>query len=242
MTARLLLRVPDGPPQADDEHCEERSTQWVVLVHGLFASRRSMRKLQSHLADMGYQTLNWGYPTLLQTTDRNVARLAAVIERLQLDPRVSAIHFVTHSMGGILVRGALHLHHPGKVQRIVMLAPPNRGSRLTRLPMGTVGKLLPCINDLQESPACLPQRLVMCPRVEVGVIAAERDVVVSLAATHFDGQREHCTVDSNHFRLPTHALAIRRAGAFIAAGSFANAGTEGGSASATAKLERRRAM
>ncbi len=193
---------------------------WVVLLHGLFASRRSMRKLERSLGGLGFQVMNWGYRTLWHTTEHHVQHLLTTLRRLQDDPAVNSIHFVTHSMGGILVRAALNLGRLDKVQRVVMLAPPNSGSSLTRISSRPIAWCVPTIADLSESPDSLANRLPSCEHVEVGIIAALKDFVVPVANTVLHNQRDHCVVPTTHHRLPGHELAIQQAIRFLQSGRF----------------------
>ncbi len=199
---------------------------WVVLLHGLFASCHSMRKLENRITEVGYAVLNWGYPTWLRSTEQNVRRLLPQLEILQNDPSVRTINFVTHSMGGILARCALHLGGDAKVKRLVMLAPPNRGSHLTRISLGPFAWCLPAIADLSEAPSSLPNRLEVASQesmsqVEIGVIAAASDFIVPIANTKLSNQRDHCVLRTSHFRLPNHEMAVRYVLSFLQSGTFA---------------------
>ena len=196
-------------------------TDWVVLLHGLFATSRSMRKLELRLSDAGYEVLNWSYPTFLRTTDHHVHRLIERLKPLENDPCVQSINFVTHSMGGILVRCALHLVALSKVKRVVMLAPPNRGSHLTRISLGPFAWCVPAISDLSESPDSLPNRLRVPTEIEFGVIAASHDVVVRVANTALPNQKDHCTLPATHFRLPQYEATIQKVTSFLKTGYFA---------------------
>lgn len=194
---------------------------WVLLLHGLFASKRSMRKLESRIQSAGYVVFNWGYATWLRTTEHHVRRLVPLLVALQANPRVRSINFVTHSMGGILVRSALQVGSVAKVKRVVMLAPPNRGSHLTRISLGPFAWCVPAIADLSEAPNSLPNRLQVAKQVEIGVIAASRDFVVPVGNTALPTQRDHCVLDTSHFKLPSHEPAIRHVLSFLQTGQFA---------------------
>ncbi len=205
--------------------CEESrddgdSQKWVILLHGLFATQHSMRRMQQRLQQCDFQVINWSYATLWHSTTGHAQRLRKTLDALQAKPEVRSIHFVTHSMGGILARAALHYGSADKVQRMVMLAPPNRGSKLTRFSPGALSWCIPAINDLIESPDSLPSRLPMASHIQVGIIAAAHDLVVSLESTNLPNQQEHCVVPTNHFRLPTDRSVMEKVVHFLEHGQF----------------------
>jgi len=123
----------------------------VVLLHGLNRTRCSMARLEAALAARGRRVVNLGYPSAAHGVKALAALLLDRLQRCCEADLARGLDFVTHSLGGILVR-ALAARVPAlPIRRVVMLAPPNRGSELAdvlrdsaayRLLTGPVGQQL----------------------------------------------------------------------------------------------------
>ncbi len=122
----------------------------VVLVHGLGRTPASMAVLAARLADAGYRVVNFGYPSRAEPIEDLVARLESELERCCANG-LDEVHFVTHSMGGLLVRSYLSGDRAPHGGRVVMLSPPNQGSEIVdafadspglRLLLGPAGEQL----------------------------------------------------------------------------------------------------
>jgi pimeloyl-ACP methyl ester carboxylesterase len=179
----------DGAPLRDDV---------VVLVHGLAAGPLIMQSLARALASCCSQVKNWGYSSLWSPIQGHGRELAALMRRLDVDGPHDRVHLVAHSMGGIIARLALSEYLPQRFGRLVMIAPPNRGSRVAAQLAPYLGRICPPLlqlTDASESFVCsLPQPAV----AELGVIAAQTDFLVHEPSTRLGCECDHITLPGLH--------------------------------------------
>jgi len=208
----------------------------VVLLHGISRTRRSFRKMQAAIEAAGFATLNVGYPSRHHALEALAADIHPAIARFT-GSLEGHLHFVGHSMGGLLIRVYIATHRPKRLGRVVMLGTPNGGSEvadrlksvsLYRAWFGPAGQQLVTRRDAATE-AALP--LVDYP---VGVIAGNRSVDpissvflpkphdgrVSVENTKLDGMADHLIIGTSHPWLPMNGLAIEQTIAFLRNGKF----------------------
>ena len=195
------------------------SREAVILVHGHGAHPVLLEPLRRALERQGFRTLNWHYRSLWGSIETHAAQLAAKAKELDDDTSVERLHFVGHSMGAIVVRRAVAMTRPRKLGRVVLLAPPNSGSRLADFALRLFGQRLTAATELCSHPDSYVNRLAPAADLDCGVIAASWDHAVSLASTHLPGQRDHLVLRSLH-TLPLHRHTPAQVGHFLREGRF----------------------
>jgi len=209
----------------------------VVLLHGLARTSTSMKKMEQALQKEGYETANIDYPSRHHTVEE-LAEIAVLdgVQQCRAFGEIERIHFVTHSLGGILLRQYLSKHPITELGRVVMLGPPNQGSaavdRLGRAPgfnwiNGPAGK------QLGKGEDSVPLKLGPA-EFELGIIAANRtidpitssvledpdDGRVSVEDTKLEGMTDFVVVKHSHAFMMRMQRTIELTILFLRTGSF----------------------
>jgi triacylglycerol lipase len=207
----------------------------VILLHGLGDVKLSMLKLEIALKEEGYTTKNIGYSSNGETIESLAEKeLSEIVERYK-KIGFDKIHFVTHSMGGLIVRCYLQDHELPEGSRIVMLSPPNKGSEVAdhfkeskfyNLIVGDVGQELATdSNILSELKQIIPEIGIIAGDKSTNpyfskIIPGEDDGRVAVDNTKLTEMKDFMIVHSTHLTIKYNDEVIRQTVFFLQNGKF----------------------
>lgn len=206
----------------------------VVLLHGLAKSDRDMAKIAHKLSEEGYKTVNFDY----QSTSGTIEKLSnsVISSSLKRCGNFEQVHFVTHSMGGLLVRHYLAQSTIDRLGRVVMLGPPNKGSEAVDVyrnfpGFSTIGGLAGL--QLGTGKMSIPKKLGSVD-FDLGIIAGTRSVnlilssilpgkddgKVTVESTKVDGMDDHIAMPVTHPFMMKNKYVIKQVIHYLKTGKF----------------------
>jgi len=228
---RIEMLMPPLP--WDRPHWHDTGGPPVVLLHGLWRGWHAMEPLARNLRKNGFSTLNIPYPssrlpiaTLANRVCREVAKIASN----------QPVHFITHSLGGIILRSILARPTPWQTGRIVMLAAPNRGSEIVdwanhhpplQWLLGPAGKALGCDgipNKIPALPATTEAAVIMGDHSNIPLfkklLSTKNDGIVSVENGRLAGLRGFTVIPADHTFIQMHPETLRLTRHFLKTGEW----------------------
>jgi len=216
----------------------ETAKDRVVILHGIAQMAWNMAGVTFFLRRQGFDPVPLSYPSTRLGLDALADRLKSELEAKGVWDGPGQVHFVTHSMGGLVAARYLEKYRPeiprDRLGRVVMLAPPHGGSEvadllhrngLYRWFYGPAGQELTTEARTGLEP----------PYYELGIIAGTsgwifpaagslfggpHDGRVAVARTRLPGMRAHTTVAASHTTIPWRPAVLRQIAAFLKTGAF----------------------
>ncbi len=206
----------------------------VILLHGLARTTASMEELEKRLIEEKFHVINLGYPSKDDTIQ--VLARQAITPALAQCESDREVNFVTHLLGGILVRQYLSQHDIPNLHHVVMLGPPNKGSKVVDKMGGVPG--FNFINgkagmQLGTDSASVPNALGEAD-FDLGIIAGTKSInlilsylipgqddgKVSVENTKLKGMKDHIVLPVTHAFIMKNEKVIDQAIHYLNKGTF----------------------
>lgn len=225
------------------EHCtselllSKKNNDYIVILHGLRRSLKHMKKISAALHKENYNILQISYPSTLYPLDELIKMVLEEIGKyISINDKKIKVHFVGHSLGGLIIRGLIKNNFIYNLGRIVMIGTPNQGNifadyftgyGIFEYLHGPVSEQL--ISDQKEF-----KHLFGEIRSELGIIAGNKvgnyylgyllqdanDGRVCVCDTILKGSKEHIIIHESHDELQTNPTVIQKTVNFIKNGKF----------------------
>jgi len=201
--------------------------------------------MEEALTTSGYVVINMGYPSrtkpIEQLAMETIPQAVARCDQAQTEN----IHFVTHSMGGILVRYFLKENNISNLGRVVMLSPPNGGSEVVdkfreffvfQWVNGPAGQQLgtgPDSLPLRLGPVHYPVGIITGDShhfydwYHAGIIPGKDDGKVAVERAKLAGMSDFLVVPCGHSFIMNDSQVINQTRFFLSNGRFRSTASKG---------------
>jgi hypothetical protein len=208
----------------------------VVLLHGIGTQGYVMQRIATALTAQGYRVVNVSYPSRVLPFEKLAGEYLPAQLREHDVARAPRLHFVTHSLGSLLVRKLLQDARPANLGRVVMIGPPNHGStaadaarqftllskfmgeNLARLGTGE-NSIVSTLRPADFKVGIIAGEVAINP-IFGSVLGSTNDGAVTVESAQLEGMRDFIVVPYSHTVMLWRSEVIRQVIAFLAEGRF----------------------
>ena len=221
----ILLWIITAPTK----YLKHLANHMIVVVHGLWLTGGAMTVLRARFERMGYLARSFSYPSVHEDLSHNAARLFSFVHALQAEK----IHFVGHSMGGLLVLQMLKEHHENRVGRVVLAGSPYQDIQAVKNLMRNA--FIQSVVGKSVSQWLTQAKPNVASKYEIGVIAGDRslglgrlvsrltkpnDGTIIVNETAVPGAKDSIVLHVSHSQMLFSAQVAEQAAHFLDSGRF----------------------
>lgn len=200
----------------------------VYAVHGFLGNPWEFFFIARHLREMGYDVIKWSHSSVTRPAREYASLLASALESALEEGSYHRVHLIGHSMGGVLVRGALTrlgpVVPPETRGRVVLLATPNLGAPMATSLASHLGQIIPALADLSEREDSYVNTLPEECGWEMGTLWTPHDHLVPPHSASPRWMPATARVSGLHSGILLSPAVAKMVGLFLSTGSFLGRG------------------
>lgn len=214
-----------------------QKNEFIVLLHGILRSKLDMFPLEKYLENKGYTVLNILYPSR-ELSLEDISQF--VDDKIKSCPNYRPdmiLHFVTHSMGGLIARYYIDTYKPQNLGKVVMMGPPNTGSEfadwlsdvkilapLYKTIYGPAGQQMRTDYKHKDQSINFPLGIIAGTSsinpLAPWVLQGEHDGIVPVERTKIEGMSDHIVMKTNHSFMMFNTNVMEQCHIFLQTGKF----------------------
>ena len=216
------------------KHHSSKSNEVIILLHGACKTSRHMSHIARSLQELGYRVHNLNYNWRYQEAAKITKDILVKVKYIEREYK--KVHFIGHSLGGLIIRGVLTNYRPANLGRVIQIASPNQGSKLAeKFKDNWIYKKLykKVSQDLVPKSEFL-KSLEPDIKYELGIIAGDsfnffihcllsfkqNDERVAIEETALEDAKDHIIINANHNEIVKSPEALHQIQKFLIDGSF----------------------
>ena len=213
---------------------QEGGEESVIVIHGFARRARSMDIIAAEIHKAGYEVRNVDYASLNQNITDIKEDVFEKFNQYISENQNKKIHFVGHSLGGLLIRSYLGENKINNLGSVVLMGTPNKGTPLVNEYQDKwyFSWLGPVVSELGVDTSDFLKTL-QAPYYTVGVIAGNKpytrfatslkgsnDGMLTVESAQLEGMRDFIVIDVNHASMKRNPRVIEQVIHFLKHSQF----------------------